>query len=84
MLVDLAQLPVGAVAVGARVELGRDAEVALAAGREAHVAAHAVEPEGAHVVAVVVAPDHVPVAAHEIQAVGVDRALASSSEEIAQ
>ena len=73
-LVALAELPGRAAAVGARVELGWYAEVALAAGREAHVAAHAVEPEGAHVVAVVVAPDHVPVAAHEIQAVGVDRA----------
>ena len=73
LLVALAELPRGAVAVGARVELGRHAEVALAAGREAHVAAHAVEPEGAHVVAVVIAPDHVPVAAHEVEAVGVDR-----------
>ena len=73
-LVALAELPGRAVAVGARIELRGHAEVALAAGREAHVAAHAVEPERAHVVAVVVAADHVPVAAHEVQAVGVDRA----------
>ena len=74
VLVALAELPGRAVAVGARIELGRDAEVALAAGGEAHVAAHAVEAEGAHVVAVVVAADDVPLAAHEVQAVGVDRA----------
>ncbi len=74
LLVAVAELPRGAVAVGARVELRGHAEVALAAGREAHVAAHAVEAEGAHVVAVVVAPDHVPVTAHEVEAVGIDRA----------
>ncbi len=73
LLVAIAQLPLGAVAVGTRVELRRHAEVALAAGREAHVAAHAVEPEGAHVVAVVIAPDHVPMTAHEIEAVRIDR-----------
>ena len=63
MLLALAELPRRAVAVGARIELRRHAEVALAAGREAHVAAHAVEPERAHVVAVVIAADHVPVTA---------------------
>ena len=73
-LVALAELPGGAVAVGARVELGRHAEVALAPRREAHVAAHAVEAERAHVVAVVVAADHVPLPAHEVEAVRVDRA----------
>src|SRR6476469_979621 len=73
LLVALAQLPLGAVAVGARVELRRHAEVALAAGREAHVAAHAVEAEGADVVAVWVAADDIPLAAHEVEAVGIDR-----------
>ena len=57
-----------------RVELGRDAEVALAARREADVAADAREPEGADRVAIVVASDEVPLALAQEQAVGVHRA----------
>jgi hypothetical protein len=72
-LVRLAELPRRAIAPLGRVELGRDAEVALAARGEADVAADAREPERTDRVAIVIAADEVPLAVSQEQAVGIHR-----------
>ena len=64
-----AVLPVLADAVGVDVEVRREAEVALAAGGEADVAAHAGDAEGADVVVVEIVADDVPGAAVAAQCV---------------
>ena len=73
-LLALAELPRCAVAPLRRIELGGDAEVALATRREADVAADAREPERADRLAVVVASHEVPLTLAQEQAVGVHRA----------
>src|SRR5581483_709557 len=72
---DLAELPLGATAVVLDVEIRRQAEVPLAARREANVGADARDPERADVLAVDVVADHVPRAVLGEQGVGVERAL---------
>ena len=71
-----AVLPVLADAVGVDVEVRREAEVALAAGGEADVAANAGDAEGADVVVVEIVADDVPGAAVAAQCVGIQRPLA--------
>ena len=71
-----AVLPVLADAVGVDVEVLRQAEVALAAGGEADVAAHARDAEGADVVVVEIVADDVPGASIAAQCVGIQRPLA--------
>ena len=73
---DRAVLPVLADPVGVDVEVGGHAEVALAAGREADVAADPRDAERAHVVVVEVLADDVPGAAVAPERVRVQRALA--------
>ena len=72
---DLADLPGPRDAVRLDVELGRQPEVALAAGREPDVAADAGDAERADGGAVEILPDDVPDALVEPQRVRVERAL---------
>ena len=72
---DVAELPVGPAAVQLDVELGRQAEVALAPRREADVRADARDAERADVVALEIVADHVPRAVLGQQRVRVERAL---------
>src|SRR5262249_23182717 len=72
---DVSLFPLLLAAVLGGLELLRHAEVALAPGREADVAADAGDAEGAHGVAVVVVADHVPRATVGEEGVRVDRAL---------
>ena len=69
-------LPVLADAVGVDVEVLRQAEVALAAGGEADVAADARDAERADVVVVEIVADDVPGASIAAQGVGIQRPLA--------
>ncbi len=71
----VAELPGGTAAERVDVELGREPEVALAAGGEADVAADAGDAERAQRVAVEVVADDVPDAAVVEQPVRVERAL---------
>ena len=71
-----AVLPVLADAVGVDIEVRREAEVALAAGGEADVAAHAGDAKGADVVVVEIVADDVPGASVAPQCVGIQRPLA--------
>ena len=72
---DVAELPLGAAAVGAEVELLGQPEVPLAAGREADVGADPGDAEGADRLALEVLPDHVPGAVLRQQRVRVQRPL---------
>ena len=72
---DLADLPGPRDAVRLDVELGRQPEVALAAGCEADVAADPGDAERADGGAVEILPDDVPDALVEPQRVGVEGAL---------
>ena len=71
----VAELPVGAAGVLARVELLRAGEVVLGLGGVAHLAANARDAEDAHVVALVRVADQVELPALPEQVVGVDLAL---------
>ena len=73
---EVADLPRRPAAVGVDVEVGRDAEVALATRREADVAADPRDAERADVLPVQVLADHVPAAVVRQQPVGVQRPLA--------
>ena len=72
---DLAQLPVGALAVVAAVEVLGRREVVLGLGGVADLALDAREAEDAHRLALVRVADQVELAAAEDQVVGVDLAL---------
>jgi hypothetical protein len=72
---DRADLPWRAQAVLVRVEVLREAEIALAPGREPDVIANPGDAKGAHVVLVGVVADHVPLSAVEEERVRVDCAL---------
>ena len=72
----LAELPVGAVGVGARVEVRRPAEVVLGLGRVGDLAADARQAEHADRLALVGVAEQVELAALEQQVVGVDAARA--------
>ena len=72
----LAELPVGAVGVGARVEVRRAAEVVLGLGRVGDLAADARQAEHADRLALVRVAEQVELAALEQQVVGVDAARA--------
>ena len=72
----LAELPVGAVGVLARVEVGRALEVVLGLGRVGDLAADPREAEDAERVALVRVAEEVELAALEEQVVGVDLARA--------
>ena len=71
----VADLPRRPAAVLLDVEVGRHPEVALAAGGELDLAADPRHAEGADVLAVEVAADHVPDAVVREQGVGVERPL---------
>ena len=75
----VAELPVDAVRVRARVEVGGALEVVLGLGRVADLAADAREPEDADRVALVRAADDVELAALEEQLVRVDLARRRAS-----
>ncbi len=75
LALHVAELPALAAAERGRVEIVGRAEVALAAGGEPDVSAHARNPECAQVVAVEVEPDQVPGALLRQKRVRVDRAL---------
>jgi len=68
----LAELPLDAVGVAARIEIGGTLEVVLGLGRVADLALDAGEPEDADRVALMRAPDDVELAALEQQLVGVE------------
>ena len=68
----LAELPVGAVGVRARVEVGRTAEVVLGLGRVGDLAADAREAEHADRLALVGVAEQVELATLEEQVVGID------------
>ena len=70
----LAELPVGAVRVGARVEVRRPVEVVLGLRRVGDLAADPRQPEDANRVALVRVAEQVELAALEQQVVGVDLA----------
>ena len=72
----LAELPLDAVRVAARIEVGRTLEVVLGLGRVADLALDAGEPEHADRVTLVRAADDVELAALEQQLVRVDLARA--------
>ncbi len=72
----LAELPVGAARVGARVEVLGAAEVVLGLGRVGDLAADAREPEHADRLALVRVPEQVELPALEQQVVGVHAACA--------
>ena len=71
----VAELPVGARGVRARVEVLGPVEVVLGLRRVAHLAADPRDAEHAHVVALVRVPDQVELPAAEEQVVGVHLAL---------
>src|SRR6266508_5374560 len=73
---DVADLPRRPAAVDVDVEVGRDPEIALAAGCEADVSANARDPERADVLAVEVLANHVPAAVVRQEPVRVEGALA--------
>ena len=70
----VAELPVGALRVGARVEVGRAAEVVLGLRGVGHFAADAREAKDANRLALVGVAEQVELAALEEQVVGVDAA----------
>src|SRR5207245_9072393 len=70
---ELANLPLGATAILVDREVGRQAEVALATGREANVGADARDAEGPDVLARDVLADHVPGAVVVQERIGIHR-----------